>query len=315
MAARLLARAVGVVGLVGAAALAGAGAASAGQPNWSMTVVNLPSLAAAGNEAGFQVTISNGGPSNISKLFLQTDTAVAPDYVATTQGTCSAPGSQLSCSFGALRKGTSVTVIAAFPTSGGDTSFDPGFFATTSGATGNDKGNSSHGDTLRDPGEMATELTDSPDFGGGFVIGEDPVVTDDDSLNSDNVQSTKVKPPISNVVTTVEDGAGLNFPCPTTTCFGEWSNVTVGHGQTFLDDQGNPILFPVTLTMLASQVHAPSIGSIKLAHVLDDGTTDILSTRCGSTPTLNCITVSAAAGGKLVITAWVDQNGHLRGVT
>ena len=70
-----------------------------------MTVENLPPLAAAGSEAGFQVTISNGGPSNVSKLVLGTDTPVAPDYVTTTQGKCTAPGTRLSCTFGALRKG------------------------------------------------------------------------------------------------------------------------------------------------------------------------------------------------------------------
>jgi len=309
-----LGRILGVVALAGASVFAAVGSASAGQPHWAMQVDNLPSVVANGSEAGFQVTIVNNGPSNIAKLYLGTDTQVAPDYVDTTQGTCSSPGDALTCTFGALRKGQSLTVVAAFPTSADDSSFDPGFFASTSGATSSDQGHNSHGDLLRDPGETPTTLDDDPDFGGGFAIGTDPQASNDANLNAGNVQSTLVKAPVSNVIATVEDGPDVSFTCPTDTCFGEWSKVTVGHGQKFQDQNGDPILFPVTLTMLASQVHAPSFLSIKLAHVLDDGTTTILSQRCGATPTLNCITVRAAAGGKLVITAWVDQNGGFKGM-
>ena len=61
-----------------------------------------------------------------------------------------------------------MTVVAAFPTAADAAAFKAGFFATTSGASGSDKGHSSHGDTLRDPNEAATQLTGSPDFAGGF---------------------------------------------------------------------------------------------------------------------------------------------------
>ena len=311
MHSKLLGRVLGVLALVGLAVFAGVGSASAGQPKWSMTVENLPSLAAAGSEAGFQVTISNGGTSNISKLFLRTDTSVAPDYVTTTQGTCTAPGTKLSCSFGQLRKGKTVTVVAAFPTSEEATAFAAGFFANTSGASSSDKGHASHGDTLRDPNEAATELTDSPDFAGGFSIDGQPVGTDDE-LSDSNVQSTKVTPPGGGVVTTAQDGLGPDeFTCTGClgTLFGEWSSVNVDNGNT-VDG-----LIKVTLLVRADQIpYYDTVDDISVVHVLDDGTTQILTERCGEEPTANCIDVQELYSGDFQITAYVDQNGGFKGM-
>jgi hypothetical protein len=308
---KLLGRALGVLGLVGVAVVAGVGSASAGQPHWSMTVENLPALAAAGSEAGFEVTITNAGPSNIAKLFLRTDTAVAPDYVTTTQGTCTDPGRVLSCTFGALRKGQSVTVVAAFPTGGDDTEFDAGFFATTSGSSGSDKGNSSHGDTLRDPNETATQLTDSPDFAGGFSVDGLPVSTDSD-LSDSNIQSTTVAPPGGGIVTTAQDGLGpAAFTCTGClgTLFGEWSAVNV--------DEGNVVdgLIQVTLIVRAGEIpYGDTVDDISLVHVLDNGSTQILTERCGYVPTAGCIEVTELESGDFQITAYVDQNGGFKGM-
>jgi hypothetical protein len=308
---KLLARLTGVLGLVAAAVLAGVGPASAGQPHWSMTVENEPSLVAAGSEAGFQVTISNAGPSNISKLFLGVDTTVAPDYVTTTQGTCTAPGTALSCTFGALRKGTSVTVVAAFPTSQDETEFAAGFFATTTGATGSDQGHSSHGDTLRDPNEAATQLTDSPDFAGGFSLDGAPVTTDN-YLSLRNTQSTSVVPPKTGVVATAQDGLGPDaFTCTgcTGTLFGEWSSVNVDNGAV---QSG---LIKVTLTVHKSQIpYGVTLGDIVLVHVLDDGTTKILDQRCCGHPSADCITVTRLHSGDVQITAYVAENGGFKGM-
>jgi hypothetical protein len=315
MRSKHLGRALGVLGLVGAAVFAGAGTASAGQPHWSMRVENLPSLVAAGSDAGFQVTITNAGPSNISKLFLATDTKVAADYVTTTQGTCAAPGKALSCTFGALRKGQTVTVVAAFPTSQDATAFAAGFFATTSGATSKDKGHSSHGDTLRDPNEVATELTDSPDFAGGFSVDGHPVSTDT-ALSYGNVQSTTVTPPRGGIVVTAQDGLPDDaFSCPIClgTLFGEWSSVNVGDGQV---QQG---LIKVTLVVRADQIpYGDTVHDISLVHILDNGTIEILDhrcdLRCGKSPTANCIQVTKLRSGDFQITAYVTQNGVFKGM-
>jgi hypothetical protein len=311
MRSKLVGHALGVIGLVGAAMLAGTGPASAGQPHWSMTVENQPSMVAAGSEAGFEVTISNAGPSNISKLFLGVDTSVAPDYVTTTQGTCTTPGTPLSCSFGALRRGASVTVVAAFPTSQDATEFAAGFFATTSGASSSDQGHSSHGDTVRDPNEAATELTDSPDFAGGFSLDGAPVSTDN-YLSARNLQSTSVVPPNGGVVATAQDGLGPDaFTCTgcTGTLFGEWSSVNVDNGA------AQSGLIKVTLTVRRSQIpYGTELEDIVLVHVLDDGTTEILDQRCCTMPTADCITVTQLHSGDVRITAYVTENGGFKGM-
>lgn len=308
---KLVARAAGVLGLVGAAVFAGVGPASAGQPHWSMTVVNQPSLVAAGSEAAFEVTISNPGPSNISKLFLGVDTTVAPDYLTTTQGACSAPGTALSCSFGALRKGGSITVVAAFPTRSGATGFAAGFFATTSGATGSDKGHSSHGDTLRDPNEAPTQLTTSRNYAGGFSLDRSPVSTDP-HLSATNVQSTTVVPPKGGVVTTAQDGLGPDaFTCTgcTGTLFGEWSSINVDNGA------AQSGLIKVTLTVRKNQIpYGVKLKDIVLVHVLDNGTTKILDQRCCGAPKADCITVTPLPYGDVQITAYVTENGGFKGM-
>jgi hypothetical protein len=308
---KLIARVSGVIGLVGAAVFAGIGPASAGQAHWSMTVANQPSMVAAGNEAGFEVTISNAGPSNISALFLGVDTSVAPDFVTTTQGTCTAPGTALSCSFGSLRKGASVTVVAAFPTGQDATAFMAGFFATTSGSTGSDQGHSSHGDTLRDPNEAATELTDSPDFAGGFSLDGAPVSTDS-YLSARNLQSTNVVPPNGGVVATAQDGLGPDaFTCTgcTGTLFGEWSSVNVDNGA------AQSGLIKVTLTVRKTQIpYGTKLKDIVLVHVLDNGTTKILDQRCCKKPTADCITVTQLRSGDVQIAAYVTENGGFKGM-
>jgi Domain of unknown function DUF11 len=306
-----LARSSGVLGLVAVAVFAGMAPASAGQPSWSMTVENTPSVVAAGSEAGFEVTISNAGPSNISKLSLATDTTVAPDFVTTTQGTCTAPGRVLSCNLGTLRTGASVTVAVAFPTSADASSFTAGFFATTCGASSSDKGHSSHGDTLRDPNEAATQLTNSPDFAGGFSLDGAPVSTDP-YLSTANVQSTTVVPPKGDVVATAQDGLGSDaFSCTgcTGTLFGEWSSVNVDNGAV---QSG---LIKVTLTVRKDQIpYGTKLRDIVLVHVLDNGTTEILSQRCCRTPTAGCISVTQLRNGDVQITGYVTENGGFKGM-
>jgi hypothetical protein len=160
-------------------------------------------------------------------------------------------------------------------------------------------------------------VTDDPDFGGGFVVGDSPVVSTSDDLSDTNPQSTMVAPPVTNIVATVDDGTDVNDPdnpvytCPTGhRCFGSWSKVTVGHGQTFPKEGGGYYSFPVTISVLASKVPA---AVFKVAHVKDNGDTDILSRCVPGQPMLDCITVGASSG-KIIITAWVDQNGGFKGM-
>jgi hypothetical protein len=304
-------RLLGAVCLAGSFVFAASGAASAATPRWSMSVVDLPSLVANGSGAGYQVTITNDGPSNISSLFLVTKIQDSPAFLTTTQGTCSTPGSgPLFCSLGALNAGSSVTVVAGFATPASGKTYAPVFQANSNGATFSDSNGRSHGDTLQDPNETATQLTTNADFAGGFAINQNDVKTGS-NVGKNNVQATTVTPPSLGVITTAQDGLGTNaFTCTgcSKTLFGDWSRVTVGHGESF----GS--LFPVTLLVYGKALPKDATqDTIDLVHVLDDGTTQILSTRCGVTPTLNCVTVTPV-GSNYKITGWVDENGGFKGM-
>jgi hypothetical protein len=312
MRASLPIRLLAVTALVSSFVVASAGSASASTPRWSMKVLDRPSVVQNGSNAGYQVTISNAGPSNISTLFLVTKIQDSPTYVTTTQGTCSAPGTgPLRCDFGAVNAGASVTVVVAFATPLTGTSFDPVFQANSNGATFSDGRGTSHGDTLQDPSETPTTLTKDINFAGGFDVDQSPVGNNAD-LSKNNVQATTVVPPVAAIVSTVQDGLpGNAFSCTVCTgktLFGEWSRVTVGDGQQF----GN--LFPITVLVYGKAVpNQTTLDQINLVHVLDDGTSTILSERCGVTPTPDCVTVTQV-GSNVRITAWVTQNGGVRGV-
>jgi hypothetical protein len=304
-------RLLGALGLAASFVLTVSGTASASPPNWSMTVVDLPSLAANGSGVGYRVTIHNGGPSNISSLYLVTKTQNSPAFVdSPSQGTCSSPGAgALSCNFGALTNGSSVSVVVGYAAPASGTSFDPVFQGNTTGATFSDAGHS-HGDTLQDPNETPTQLTTSRDFAGGFALNQNKVSTDA-NLGKNNVQSTSVTPPEVGLVATVQDGAGVGtFTCSvcTKTLFGEWSKVTVGHGESF----GIP--FPVTLLVLGKTLpKGVTADSIELVHVLDNGTTQILP-NCGTGElTTSCVTVTPV-GSNYRITGLFDQNGRFKGM-
>jgi Domain of unknown function DUF11 len=289
------------------------GGASASPPRWSMTVTDLPAVVHNGSNAGYRVTISNAGPSNISSLFLVTKTQSSPSYVdQPTQGSCSAAGAgPLVCNFGALGAGASVTVVVAYMTPSSGTSFDPVFQGNSNGATYSDPNSTSHGDTLQDPNETPTRLTSDINFAGGFSL-DTGAVGDSAVLDKNNVQSTSVVPPAADIVTTVQDGNPGYSPgcsqCTGQTLFGDWSRITVGHGEQFGD------LFPVSILVFGKVIPAhTTLDQINLAHVQDDGTSSILSVRCGPTPTLNCVTVTPV-GSNVRITAWVNQNGGVRGI-
>jgi hypothetical protein len=297
-----------------------AGSATASPPRWSMTVTDLPAVVHNGNDAGYRVTIRNAGPSNISTLFLVTQIPDAPNYVVQPgQGSCSlADTGPLSCSFGALVAGASVTVIVAYATPATGGSFDPVFQANSNGSTFSDSKKTSHGDTLQDPLETPTTLTSDINFAGGFSLDQTPV-GDNADLTRDNVQSTSVVPPLANLVATVQDGLpGNAFTC-TPVCtgqtqFGEWSLVTVHDSDHLVGRQQFTGLFPVTVLVFGKSIpKQTTLDQINLIHVLDDGTPVLMSQRCGATPTLNCVTVTQV-GTNVRIVGWVNENGGVRGI-
>ena len=307
------------VALLGAAALAAscvaatAGSASASPPRWSMSVKNLPPKVASGNAMGYQVTISNAGPSNISQLYLVTQTSSSPAYVSTpSQGSCQAAGSgPLGCTFGALgaKKSVTVTVAYAGPVSGTYDPGDPVFQGNSNGLTFSD-GGSSHGDTLTDPNERPTTIAvGNGNFAGGFSL-DGAQINTDQTLSDSNKQATIVKPPAAaaDAVVTAEDGPLVSFTCKSvcSKAYGEWSAINVNNGQVF----GS--FFSVTVLIRATDL-PNNLGQLQLAHVLDNGSVQVLKQGCGATPQ-NCIQVGYTDSTQKVVqvVAWINQNGGVR---
>jgi hypothetical protein len=314
-----LSRFVGALCLAGSVTYVAAAPAPASTPaGWTAAVVPLPAKVHNGADAGYRITITNGATSNISQLSLSgTD---SPTFVGGPNGgSCSKPGVPLTCSFGSLPGSNqaprnSVTIIVAYKTPATGQTFAESWVATTTGSTTSD-GGTSHGDTLAF--SSSTSLTPDANFGGGFDK-DRSTIGNDGSLGTGNQQSTQVTPPVAGVIATVQDGPDVSFDCQsacTKTPFGEWSQVTVGAGDTFYDTNGNPILFPVTLLVYGKTMPSGvKANSIQLVHVLDSNQgVDVLSTKCGATPTLNCLTVTKV-GPNFKITGWVDQNGGFKGM-
>jgi hypothetical protein len=151
-----------------------AGVASAAPPNWVMNVATLPPTVSPGAPAGYAVTITNNGPSNIAALYLVAEvngSLVAPTvYVNPSQGACDPVGQPLDCALGALTAGQSATVVVAFTTPTSGSSFPVEFQGNATGETFKDgiKGRS-HGDTLLpNPVVTLTALNNGKNFAGFF---------------------------------------------------------------------------------------------------------------------------------------------------
>lgn len=313
-----LGRLVGAFALAGSLTYVAAGApVSAATPRWYMHVENMPAQAANGDGVAYRVIIGNLGPSNISTLYLQTDTQASPTFRDMSQGTCSDPGSgPLKCTLGALNAGSELVVYVGYSAPGSGSSFNPGFNANSNGFTLSDgPKKTSHGDTLRDSTETATSLSASGDFAGGFSLGHRAVGTNG-NLGPKNIQSTLVTPPDDFLVTTVEDGKNVTgFDCPSTyTCFGEWSRLKVRSLTGFDDTVEQFAPFQVTLTVRGSAVSG-SLSSLALVHVTDDGVSHVLTQDlpCGVSGPVGCLTVTQV-GNNVVFTTWVDQNGGFKGM-
>ncbi|HEX5015182.1 MAG TPA: hypothetical protein VFV72_13610 [Candidatus Limnocylindrales bacterium] len=220
-----------------------AGPASAAPPNWAMTVTPLPAAVSPGQAAGFEVTVTNNGPSNIAALYLNDSLMnVTPVYLlsADRPGACGETGTVASgplfCSFGALTDHQSVTIVVAYDTTGSNASFPITFQANTTGATFSDgPKRKSHGDTLTKA--VSTALSTNKNFAGLFSTTTGTGVTNDTNLSGNNKQATGVQGLPPGMQATVEDGPGTTGTCtsggpvPCNALFGEWSVVNVNDGD------------------------------------------------------------------------------------
>jgi hypothetical protein len=233
--------------------LLGVGATAAKTPNWSMTVTTIPTTVSPGAYAAFQITIANGGSSNIAKLFLTSNRSDVPFAVSPSTGCTAGP---LSCSLGALGSGKSVTRTVVYKTSAAASSFDVTFQANTSGATSSD-GGTSHGDTL-------TKSVSMPENGSGNFAGGYAVDSSSFSTGGGDSQQTTVVPPATGIGVTITESGGGN-PCGSGTPIGQLSTINVGNGATF-----GPFL--MTLTIQASSLPDElELGQVKVCHLYDNG--------------------------------------------
>jgi hypothetical protein len=314
-----LATATLIIGAIGGPAIA-----VAAEPAWTMDVTELPSQVTPGADAGYAVTITNNGTSNIAKVFLANtsfpgeDTGLPPFpnptpnpvYVSSNKCEPVSATQPLDCSLGALRAGKSVTVVVGYSTAGvtGDT-FRVVFEANTTGATDAD-GGTSHGDFLRFSG-VTTLSTEGGNFAGRFQhSGTAPVANA--ALSAGNNQQTLINPPSGVFGVTAEDGTACD-PTELAACFGETSEIHIGEGGPFNT-------FKVVVTIDASLVtQGHSANNVVALHVfpfpVNGEPSELIDNKCrirnGEPTVVPCILGANAGGGDLQVTVYLDYNGKI----
>lgn len=292
--------------------LLGVATVSAAPPNWSMTVEKLPATVSPGAHAGYRITITNGGPSNIAAVYLVSDKTAQPAYVSTpSQGSCNVSGA-LRCAFGALGAGTSAVVTVAYGTPLSGNSFGVTFQANGTGETFSDTKGRSHGDTLfADPKTTVTAISASADFAGGFAVGQTDWANAQ-TVRRQNPQATSIVTPEVLIPVTIQDGITSGVPCTIGACsgaFGQWSSLSVAEGKAY----GSP--FKVTLLVWGGAVPGGTAASeVVVLHTTDAGSTYVIDQACPATgaPTAECLTVTKV-GSNYKVEVWLLQNGFIRG--
>ncbi|HEX3265862.1 MAG TPA: hypothetical protein VHR16_09370 [Candidatus Limnocylindrales bacterium] len=300
-------------------AVVGLSPAAAKTPSgWGVSAVLLPDTVKPGNDAGYRVTISNVGPSNINAVTFSavpTDTPNAtPSYFSGLPGyTCSTSG-QLTCNLGTLVAGTTLTLTVAYEvplTSSG--TFDVTFklLAATGDVSGS---NQSRGDAYQIL--YSTALDSTADFDGGFVL-DDLTYATTGTLGRGNKQNSAVDITGTALTAMIRDRITDNL-CDGKTIsncanqIGEWTRLNVPDNQGYLK---------VTLDIFGGAVPGGATASnIFLIHVLD-GTAGIQyiglnGARCADADTApasgECIAVTKV-GSNFRIVGWLLENGGLRG--
>lgn len=295
-------------------AMVAAAPASAATPGWQFNnPVNESPLVAPGRLAAWSFTITNGGSSNISKLFLTDSLAQAAVFVQADR-----PGCVLSpvlfCDFGALVAGASINVLVVHTAPASAGSFPITFQLNGSGNTFSDGKGRSHGDTLnlsfdgKTGNPAATVVSGAGDFDGGYVVDAGATFATGNTLTKQNPQYSSVVAPINLSAVTIQDlgSYGTGDPCGVDglTCIGQWTKLSAPTAA------GTNI--KVTLVIrgqgLPGSVTADDI------NVWHDGD-GLITTRCASATdgsAAPCIFVTEV-GGNFQVVVWLTHNGNLRG--
>jgi len=218
--------------------------AYAAVPTGAATTEALPAQFTAGSNVGFRTTFDQLDTSTLSKLYLVLNatgvdgniylSAVRSGANATKSCTAGVP---VTCVFKTVRPGEHIVVTAGFTVLAGATSTSGDGIFSTSGSSTRDANNTSHGDTWVDPAGAAISMfTTDENYGGGFSAETGTAVGDGQAVTALNRQATKLLGLPAGVAASVRDGALTTGDCGPIDCstqFGEWSEVTVGDGQTF----------------------------------------------------------------------------------
>lgn len=317
-----------------ASMLLGTGVVSAANPTWRVDFDNLPNVVSPEADAGWLVTVTNDGPSNINDLNITIDsksTTAGYSYLSALDvstgfvvAPCPTVGGVTTCNVGTLPDDATVTFTVAFAVPTGAS----GPFNITIGLR------SGTGDTETDPGHSRGDKKDFPwstpivqnsNFDGGFTV-DDHTYQTNQNVGRRNVQATTVENVGDAIGVTVSDGGYEPNPtCPVQPAcdqvIGEWSNINVDDGQT-------QSAFKLTLLVSGSTVPVGTDAEdIVLLHVLDyDGpdagtdhdlviigdSDDEICDSADDSASAECIFVTKV-GSNFRIVAWLFENGGARG--
>lgn len=306
--------------------LLGVGGTTAATPGWSAAASSIPGTVSPGSYALYRVTVTNGGSSNISQLFLTSDQAAVPFSATPSAGSCTA-NVALSCSLGALASGATDTILVVYKTPSNRSSLDIDFQFNTSGSTGSDQKHhkpTSHGDTLHDP--VSTALDGSANFAGGYVVFGGTSF----STATGDIQQTTVNSPTTGIPVTITESTGTGTSeCGSGSPIGQLVTLNVADGA---DTNGE---FLTTLTIKTSAIDDEAVLSdVSFCHRYGDDAVGTLLTRCetDSAPASGACFFPKWSGTVtehgpeahndaddadnhlfLVIDVWDVQNGSLRG--
>lgn len=308
-----------------------AGTAIAKPPNYGQDSSATPDeFVSYGGQVRFDVEWTNLSGANLPTVFVSADTPNGADLIAVidgtvSQGTCDDTGEDLTCAFGTVNNGDSVSfaVVYEVPASGPST-FSVKFVYTVQGSTGADQppghggGGQSRGDDM--PITASVSLTNDPDQGGTYVYGDVTTLANNQALhNTRNPQSALLdfeSGGDEGFGATLDEAAGDTYPCPgQTTCYGFWNLVSVDEGQGV--DGG----FETVLGY--SRVPSNAVGGF--VHWLTANTTnpvlgtdyELITDACeyeaGVATNMPCIAGVAKVQGNTFFTILSETNGPMRG--
>jgi hypothetical protein len=297
--------------LMTAAALLGMPLQVAGHtPRGTQATLNASALTTAvsvGQSAAFEVFFRNNGPSTFTHVRLSGN---APGAVlASAPGGCSGSGAAVTCNFGELKSGKSLTLLFTF---GGTASAGSIQFATEVKVdSGSDNRNASSKDTFR--ASATATVSDSPDFFGGWQPAHGSTLNFSTAGAGDNSQATTAQvPPVGTGYPVMLAEVDENIVCGTKvyTGIGDAVDMSIANGAEL-----DPHL-TVTLTYDKSAVGWTTPWTIKFVHQTNDGVCHFPPRGCNYHNDGFCYDAWWSGSGwhkKLVLRVELPTNGRGKG--